>query len=95
MYLKCSLILYTFLKVILTFYSSDCMSTISKICRLFQNYPELLQGFGMFLPPSINLQVQTAGRFIMKANRPINCSTQVKTENGDKQDDCEWQKVNF
>lgn len=49
--------------------NSDSMMIVSKVCHLFKNYPELLQGFGMFLPPSINLQVQTAGRFLAKGEK--------------------------
>lgn len=62
------------------FFSSDCMVIISKICHLFKNYPELLQGFGMFLPPSVNLQVQTAGRFLVKGDKDEIFPLFIKTE---------------
>lgn len=56
------------------------MVIVSKVCNLFKNYPELLQGFGMFLPPNVNLQVQTAGRFLIKGENNDIFPLFIKTE---------------
>ncbi|XP_035229902.1 paired amphipathic helix protein Sin3b-like [Stegodyphus dumicola] len=63
----------------------DAINTISRICCLLQGHPELLQGFGMFLPPSLNLQLQTSGSFLIKAMKnQTSDSNSFMQANGEK-----------
>ncbi|CAL1297521.1 unnamed protein product [Larinioides sclopetarius] len=41
--------------------NNNVIHVLAKISNLLQDYPDLIQGFGMFLPPDLNLQLQTGG----------------------------------
>ncbi|GIY93200.1 paired amphipathic helix protein Sin3b, partial [Caerostris extrusa] len=48
-------------------HSEDVDDTLAKIYNLLQNYPDLKEGFGIFLPPNMNLQFQ-AGAYSVPNN---------------------------
>lgn len=53
----------------------DVIAVIGRVFNLFQGYPELIKGFGIFLPPSYNLLLQTSSKYFTEAFARQSCST--------------------
>ncbi|XP_054720925.1 paired amphipathic helix protein Sin3b-like [Uloborus diversus] len=61
----------------------DPQEVIMKVYHLLKYYPELLIGFGMFLPPSMNLMLQTQGQLLFRDSCPEDIySAEIKIEEG-------------
>ncbi|XP_055952597.1 paired amphipathic helix protein Sin3b-like isoform X1 [Argiope bruennichi] len=59
----------------------DIMNVLAKISNLLQDYPDLIQGFGMFLPPDLNLQLQTGSLFLLnKIKTVVEDESPIKSE---------------